>query len=766
MATEGDRGVLTGDELPSGVGFSLRGWAAGIGVVLVLAFAAVGVLQARQAALLRGTVFYKGDYLVWSFFQMELELSRLRSAARDWLHQPDGEDWEAVQTRYEIFVSRVDLIDPTRTVAAIPTTAQYSNTVDRLREWVRQADPVLAPGEGRPPEAAAVQALLPALEALETPVRELSMEASHAVGRRQTDQNAVVQRQNRLGTGLTVFQCALTLVFAGLALRHVRLLETRQQRLEELAQRLRQARVEAESANRAKTEFLANISHELRTPFQGILGMLDLLGDFPSDSPQRKYLGTARDSARHLLTLLNDILDLSKLETGRFEVHPEAAELATVVGDVEAAMRAPAIHKGLGWRVRLAPDLPPGVQLDATRVRQVLFNLVGNAIKFSHQGEVRLDVLRRTGREGGPELVFRVMDEGIGIDEATAARLFQRFTQGDSSPVRRFEGTGLGLEISRRLARLMGGDVTFISRPGVGSTFELSLPLVPLVPPLARPESVRPPAGLTSTGVAPRRILVAEDNPVNRQFLQAVLDQQGHEVTFAFHGKEALEACRQQTFDVVLMDLHMPEMDGLDACRAIRALPGPAGGVPIVALTADGFPETRERARAAGMNDFLTKPVSGRELAATLGRFPRAGGPPSNAAPAPPARPPAADGGEGPLLNEATLAEVRAVLSAEAFRQALLQVCDPQAGSGPILRQAMARGDLPVVRREAHALKGAALTLGLSGLGRAAAALQRTAGEGDPAGAGRAWEHLQEQILRTRELVENLLPSDSAPPAA
>ncbi|MFM8358697.1 MAG: response regulator, partial [Verrucomicrobiota bacterium] len=428
---------------------------------------------------------------------------------------------------------------------------------------------------------------------------------------------------------------------------------------------------------------------------------------------------------RHLLTLLNDILDLSKLETGRFEVHPEAAELATVVGDVEAAMRAPAIHKGLGWRVRLAPDLPPGVQLDATRVRQVLFNLVGNAITFSHQGEVRLDVLRRTGREGGPELVFRVMDEGIGIDEATAARLFQRFTQGDSSPVRRFEGTGLGLEISRRLARLMGGDVTFISQPGVGSTFELSLPLVPLVPPLARPESVRPPAGLTSTGVAPRRILVAEDNPVNRQFLQAVLDQQGHEVTFAFHGKEALEACRQQTFDAVLMDLHMPEMDGLDACRAIRALPGPAGGVPIVALTADGFPETRERARAAGMNDFLTKPVSGRELAATLGRFPRAGGPPSNAAPAPPARPPAADGGEGPLLNEATLAEVRAVLSAEAFRQALLQVCDPQAGSGPILRQAMARGDLPVVRREAHALKGAALTLGLSGLGRAAAALQR-----------------------------------------
>jgi two-component system, sensor histidine kinase len=250
--------------------------------------------------------------------------------------------------------------------------------------------------------------------------------------------------------------------------------------------------------------------------------------------------------------------------------------------------------------------IPAHVLLDATRVRQVLFNLLSNAIKFTAAGRIGLGLTR-----DGETLAFSVSDTGIGMDEATRARLFQRFSQGDESTSRRYGGTGLGLEISRELARLMGGDIEVQSQPQRGSRFTLRLPLTEAAPPAAT-ESARAPA------VTKLRLLVAEDNEVNREVLAAMISALGHEATFANDGQDALDAAREREFDLVLMDLHMPRMDGLDATRAIRALPGAAAGVPIVALTADAFDETRQRCSAAGMTGFLSKPVNLDELAQVL----------------------------------------------------------------------------------------------------------------------------------------------------
>jgi CheY-like chemotaxis protein len=352
------------------------------------------------------------------------------------------------------------------------------------------------------------------------------------------------------------------------------------------------------------------MSHELRTPFQGLLGSLQMLDDAPLDATQRRRLQLARDAGAHLLAILDDVLVAARLEAGTLNLDERAVDPRALLENVRELMAAPAAAKNLVLESRVDGQLPACARLDETRVRQVLFNMLSNAIKFTAAGRIGLDLARE-----GDRLAFSVSDTGIGIDEATRARLFQRFSQGDASTSRRYGGTGLGLEISRQLALLMGGDIEVHSEPGRGSRFTLRLPLVEA----AAPEPA--PAGSTPgpAAAAPRlRLLVAEDNEVNREVLAAMIGVLGHEVTFAADGQAALDAAREREFDLVLMDLHMPRMDGLDATRAIRALPGAAAAVPIVALTADAFEETRGRCAAAGMNGLLSKPVSMGELAQVL----------------------------------------------------------------------------------------------------------------------------------------------------
>jgi PAS domain S-box-containing protein len=362
------------------------------------------------------------------------------------------------------------------------------------------------------------------------------------------------------------------------------------------------ALVEAEraalAANEAKAQFLANMSHEIRTPMNGVLGVMHLLKreKLPGDSDQ--LLAEALACGRMLSTLLDDVIDFSRIEAGRLDVTREAVDPSELALSVARLLRGPAEHKGLDLRVE-APDL--GLVLtDPSRLRQALFNLVGNAVKFTPSGSVTLRVRRLEGED--PRVAFEVVDTGVGIAPEAQGRLFERFQQADASTTRRFGGSGLGLAITRRLAQMLGGEVSFSSREGIGSTFLLTI--------AAEPAEVRVADETMADGLLDGlRILVVEDNATNRLVARRILEQLGAAVETADDGLEGVTAAWRGRFDLILMDVQMPGIDGVEAARRIRALPGPAARTPIIALTANVMSHQRSAYLAAGMDGVAAKPI-------------------------------------------------------------------------------------------------------------------------------------------------------------
>ncbi|MFN7725875.1 MAG: ATP-binding protein [Rubrivivax sp.] len=723
-----------------------------VGMVLGLALLAVALVQGRQATLLNQTVQMGDDYVVLNVFQAETEFLRLLDTWHQATADQEPLDATALQLRYDVWVSRIGLLHDSRTWQIMSSQPDYIDTLQRIDQFIRQADRLL--GE-KPQQRLTRQALLALqtdLENLAAPTHGMTLRAAHHVGDQVTARNATVRRHNQFGIGLTAFLTALTLAFAYISLRQVRQLEQRRASLEQLAASLRVARRDAEAASAAKSTFLANMSHEIRTPFQGLMGMLALLRETGLNPRQIDYLRTATESADHLLALLNDILDMSQLESGRMVLDPGAVDLRALLREVEALMRPAASAKQLALHVDATPEVPERVLADGTRVRQVAFNLLSNAIKFSDHGAVVLDLRVAGAGTAQPMLEFVVSDQGVGIDDNTMATLFSRFVQGDNSRSRRHGGTGLGLEISRNLARLMGGDITVRSQPGEGSVFTFRMPLQ-AAPALAHAHTEL--AGETEPGARRLHVLVAEDHPINRQFLAALLEGLGHTAHFTANGEEAVAAMRQtgRGFDLVLMDLHMPVLDGVGATRAIRALPQPElATVPIVALTADAFAETRERCLLAGLNDFLTQPVSPPKLAAALRRlFGSAPTPdPALAASHPVAPLPSRLLDSPPLLDPVALAQGRHQHGETEFAQRVHDFLAQGPRRVATLRDAVRHAQTVALQQQGEQLRSEALALGLSALAATADALLQGAAHLPAHEVARHVQRFEDLLPRTR----------------
>jgi signal transduction histidine kinase/CheY-like chemotaxis protein len=533
----------------------------------------------------------------------------------------------------------------------------------------------------------------------------------------------------------------------------------RTSQLQDANAQLLASKEKAEEASRAKSEFLANMSHEIRTPINGIVGMAELVMGTRISAEQRDYLETMKTSANSLLRVINDILDFSKIESGKLELSPVEFELQGTVTDAVRAFSLSAQEKDLELDLSFAPELPKVVVLDPGRLGQILINLVGNAIKFTHRGKIVVRVDLETRSSESPQLHFSVNDTGIGIPAEKHAMIFEAFSQADGSTTRNYGGTGLGLSISSRLVKLLGGSIWLESTPNRGSTFHFTVQFqsaqrVSEESNPVRLDFVSVPAFIADNKTSRLRILVAEDNLVNQTVIRHMLKNRGHLPTIVNNGREAVAALEAQAFDLVFMDVQMPEMDGLTATRTIRENERRTNlHIPIVAMTAHAMKGDKETCLAAGMDDYISKPATGEQVEQLISRIFSVRGqiPNQSACSAAPA---------------ASWDSMEALQRVDGDAELLNELIQIFLAESPTqvekLNRAIESGDVDAMQRATHTLKGELKYLGLTQAAEQAHALENMCRAGELQGVAELFRAFKSEMTAISTSMQRVMPSRQA----
>ena len=730
-----------------------RQWAVIAISLLFLAFLPLSLFYAQYRNNALKPFHYSTDSIFPISYLLEREHARFASAAHSEYGNMAGQSSASIQIlkqRYEILISRFLTIKNTPSLDVLKNLPEFERVNASMDEFIKKIDPIMermGKSDANPDD---FKVIFKEIEKNTALLLDLTNIVQSVVYRENDERAVLIKTQGKWILGLIAAQWFL-LIGALLAL----ILYISKQRVQNLAllkvtKETRAASLQAEQANQAKSMFLANMSHELRTPFQGLMGMLHLLSETSLTTVQLDYSNTALSSARHLLGILNDILDTSAIESGAMALNIAPLNLPNLIFEVEALMQSAANQKKIGLQVVGVKSLPVWIEGDAKRLSQVLFNLLNNAIKFTDNGVVLLEIAVLPAASEGqlPVLSFKVKDTGIGMNAETVKSLFARFHQADNTIHRRYGGSGLGLEISLNLARLMGGGISVDSVEGVGTTFAFEFPYQTAMVPIS-------PKAATFQSVQNLRILIAEDHPVNVKYLEILLEKMGHTTVTCENGACVLECLKVHQVDVILMDLHMPVMDGISTTRAIRNLGGTLADVKIIMVSADILPEARRLAFEAGVTEFLSKPVQATSLRQALHRnFEIYSNPINMALPEvemPHEKP------ELDIFNARIFHEFRELMPVETVKKQLETFFGEGREAIQIISKAIDSETRDVVVEKAHAMKGVCLLIGFIAMGNTLAKIEKGAPELSMDLLKSLLAKFQDDVNQTRQILNSAL---------